>query len=75
MQEELRLAVDSRSPPHLNQSELVRLVDWKLSRGKFRPRLYDLAGSNEKEEVMKATGKGLKLGAQGKVEDAIAAIG
>lgn len=75
MQEELQSTADSRTPPHITRAELVRLVEWKLSRGKFRPRLVDLAGSNKEEEVIKATEKGLKLGSKGKVEEAIAAIG
>ncbi|PRW59936.1 hypothetical protein C2E21_1882 [Chlorella sorokiniana] len=41
--EELPVALRSRQPPHLTHPELVKLVDWKLLRGKWRPRLLDFA--------------------------------
>ncbi|KAK8379562.1 hypothetical protein O3P69_019476 [Scylla paramamosain] len=71
MQEELKTTADSREPPHINRAELVRLVEWKLTRGKFRPRLIELAGSNEEGEVVRVTGEGLRLGEEGKVMEAV----
>ncbi|KAI7837728.1 hypothetical protein COHA_008450 [Chlorella ohadii] len=41
--EELPAALRTRQPPHMTQPELVKLVDWKLKRGKWRPRLLDFA--------------------------------
>lgn len=74
-QEELGEAVASRSPPHMIRKELVRLMDWKLSRGKFRPRLIQLSESNEESLVKSATEKGIKLAQAGKIEEAIEALG
>ncbi|XP_047485857.1 uncharacterized protein LOC125036941 [Penaeus chinensis] len=73
-QEELGKAVASRSPPHMIRQELVRLMDWKLSRGKFRPRLIQLSESNEESLVKSATEKGIKLAQAGKIEEAIEAL-
>lgn len=78
MQEELPSSVASRSPPHLTQSELVRLVKWKLARGKFRPRLVEFAASNEEELVKKVTGESLKVAEKckkGKEEEALKILG
>lgn len=78
MQEELPSTVSSRSPPHLTQSELVRLVKWKLARGKFRPRLVEFAASNEEELVKKVTGESLKVAEKckkGKEEEALKILG
>lgn len=50
-------------------------MDWKLSRGKFRPRLIQLSESNEESLVKSATEKGIKLAQAGKIEEAIEALG
>lgn len=65
----------ARSPPHMIRKELVRLMDWKLSRGKFRPRLIQYSESNEEALVKSATEKGIKLAQAGKIEEAIEAVG
>ncbi|MPC93854.1 hypothetical protein E2C01_088999 [Portunus trituberculatus] len=49
-------------------------MEWKLARGKFRPRLVELAGSNEEEKVVTVTTEGLRLGAKGKVTEAVEMI-
>ncbi|EFN53176.1 hypothetical protein CHLNCDRAFT_136983 [Chlorella variabilis] len=41
--EQLPGDLQGRQPPHLTQPELVKLVDWKLTRGKSRPRLLAFA--------------------------------
>lgn len=66
---------NSRKPPHITRDELVRLMDWKLTRGKFRPRLMELAGSNTNESVRSATKQGIQLATRSKIEDAIKALG
>ena len=57
--EELPALVVERKPPHLLPAELVKLVDWKLTRGKFRPRLLDFAKSHSKDTVVAATSKAI----------------
>ncbi|KAK7075929.1 hypothetical protein SK128_024729 [Halocaridina rubra] len=73
-QEDLEKLVRSRSPSHITRDELVRLMKWKLSRGKFRPRLVELAASNSNESVKDASAKGIRLALGNKVEDAINAL-
>lgn len=73
-QDELGELARSRSPPHITSEELVRLMKWKLSRGKFRPRLIELAASNNEESVKNASKKGIQLALKNKVEDAISAL-
>ncbi|XP_045119246.1 uncharacterized protein LOC123509140 [Portunus trituberculatus] len=74
IQNDLKTTADSRTPPHVTREELVRLMEWKLARGKFRPRLVELAGSNEEEKVVTVTTEGLRLGAKGKVTEAVEMI-
>lgn len=73
-QEELGELAMSRSPPHITKEELVQLVKWKLSRGKFRPRLVQLAGSNSEELVKTASEKGIQLALKDEVKDAISEL-
>ncbi|XP_014671815.1 PREDICTED: uncharacterized protein LOC106812444 [Priapulus caudatus] len=56
-QTELPEAIKQRKHPHITYDELVKLMKWKLKRGKFRPRLQQLVGSNTEEEVMEASTK------------------
>ncbi|KAF2368294.1 DNA glycosylase [Trinorchestia longiramus] len=60
-QKELPDIIRSRKAPHLKHDELVKLMEWKLARGKFRPRLVDLVTSNPKDFVEETTAEGLKL--------------
>mmetsp|Transcript_19221 Transcript_19221/g.36813 ORF Transcript_19221/g.36813 Transcript_19221/m.36813 type:complete len:231 (+) Transcript_19221:161-853(+) len=39
-----------RSPPHMNHEELVRVMEWKLTRGKMRP-LMNVVRRNEASSV------------------------
>ncbi|KAJ4744602.1 DNA binding protein [Rhynchospora pubera] len=56
---ELPLLLRQRDPdPFISKAELVRLMRWKLSRGKWRPRLLDFVSSLEEEEVQLASKKG-----------------
>ncbi|XP_038618865.1 uncharacterized protein LOC119942255 [Tachyglossus aculeatus] len=54
-QEELPAAIAGRREKHLTRDELVRLMAWKLARGKFRPRLQQLVAANPSETVERST--------------------
>ncbi|XP_030256984.1 uncharacterized protein LOC115571634 [Sparus aurata] len=60
-QEELPTLISSRPDKHVTQSELVKLMEWKLTRGKFRPRLQQLAASNSEDAVEKCSRKAFSL--------------
>ncbi|XP_071782845.1 uncharacterized protein LOC139932832 [Centroberyx gerrardi] len=60
-QEELPTAIASRSDKYASLSELVKLMEWKLTRGKFRPRLQQLVASNSEETVEKCSRKAFSL--------------
>lgn len=53
--EHLPAVVAGREAPHLDKEELVRLVEWKLKHGKFRPNLLKLAESNSAADVAQTT--------------------
>ncbi|KPP72998.1 hypothetical protein Z043_107946 [Scleropages formosus] len=54
-QEELPMAIASRAERFVTHSELVKVMEWKLTRGKFRPRLQQLVATNPSETVEKCT--------------------
>ncbi|XP_076008022.1 uncharacterized protein LOC143002001 [Genypterus blacodes] len=60
-QEELPSVIAGRSDKYVTQSELVKLMEWKLTRGKFRPRLQQLVASNSEETVEKCSRKAFSL--------------
>ncbi|XP_049419789.1 uncharacterized protein zgc:112496 [Epinephelus fuscoguttatus] len=60
-QEELPTLISSRPDKHVTQSELVKLMEWKLTRGKFRPRLQQLVASNSEDTVEKCSRKAFSL--------------
>ncbi|KAM3859560.1 uncharacterized protein ACN63O_016093 [Diretmus argenteus] len=60
-QEELPRAIDGRPDKYVTLSELVKLMEWKLTRGKFRPRLQQLVASNSEETVEKCSRKAFSL--------------
>ncbi|KAF8605016.1 hypothetical protein BDV93DRAFT_605521 [Ceratobasidium sp. AG-I] len=47
--------VRSRSPAYINKEELQKLMDWKLTRGKFRPTLPALIAQNTPDKVKSCT--------------------
>ncbi|KAG7507728.1 hypothetical protein JOB18_042707 [Solea senegalensis] len=59
--EELPALISGRSDKHVNLSELVKLMEWKLTRGKFRPRLQQLVASNGEETVEECSRKAFSL--------------
>uniref|UniRef100_A0A0G4F937 Uncharacterized protein n=1 Tax=Chromera velia CCMP2878 TaxID=1169474 RepID=A0A0G4F937_9ALVE len=40
-------SISSRTPPSMNKDELVKLMEWKLQRGKFRPLMNKLKANGE----------------------------
>ncbi|XP_052262992.1 uncharacterized protein LOC127866488 isoform X2 [Dreissena polymorpha] len=59
-QTELPKLIESRSPKHVTHEELCKLMKWKLTRGKFRPRLTEMVASNSEDEVVAASTKAFK---------------
>ncbi|CAN9508565.1 unnamed protein product [Ophioblennius macclurei] len=56
-QQELPALIVSRPDKHVTLSEMVKLMEWKLTRGKFRPRLQQLVASNSEDTVQKCSRK------------------
>ncbi|XP_022316799.2 uncharacterized protein LOC111120371 [Crassostrea virginica] len=59
-QNELPVAIQEREEKHITKPELCKLMKWKLSRGKFRPRLQQMVESNPEEIVVSASKKAFK---------------
>ncbi|EDV28232.1 hypothetical protein TrispH2_002343 [Trichoplax sp. H2] len=51
-QNQLPKAINKRKEKHILKSELVKLMEWKLSRGKFRPGLGQMIKKNEDKQVI-----------------------
>ncbi|BDA44681.1 hypothetical protein COCOBI_06-1590 [Coccomyxa sp. Obi] len=49
--EQLPEVIRERSPPQLHAEEIVKIVEWKLKRGKWRPKLLDYAKSLKEDDV------------------------
>lgn len=58
---DLPLLIQQRNPRHITKAELVKLVQWKLMRGKWRPKLLDYAKEQPDSLVTSETEKGLQL--------------
>lgn len=52
---ELGPKIRSRRVAHVTAIELVKIVEWKLTRGKWRPRLLDFAKAHNESTVVAAT--------------------
>eukprot|EP00195_Chlamydomonas_chlamydogama_P011451 CAMPEP_0202903554 /NCGR_PEP_ID=MMETSP1392-20130828/25132_1 /ASSEMBLY_ACC=CAM_ASM_000868 /TAXON_ID=225041 /ORGANISM="Chlamydomonas chlamydogama, Strain SAG 11-48b" /LENGTH=303 /DNA_ID=CAMNT_0049590789 /DNA_START=42 /DNA_END=953 /DNA_ORIENTATION=- len=51
----------ARDPqPYLTREELVKLVDWKLTHGKWRPKLLEYAKDQDEKDVKEISEKALK---------------
>ncbi|CAH3021343.1 unnamed protein product [Porites evermanni] len=59
-QNQLPQEINKRSEKFLTQEELIKLMEWKLMRGKFRPRLTQLVQTNDSETVKEVTSKAFK---------------
>ncbi|XP_043835439.1 uncharacterized protein LOC122737082 [Dromiciops gliroides] len=60
-QEELPVSIRERKEKYLTRDELVKLMEWKLARGKFRPRLQHLVATNPEELVKRCTAAAFSL--------------
>ncbi|XP_068672095.1 uncharacterized protein [Montipora foliosa] len=56
-QHQLPQEISKRSQKFLTKEELVKLMEWKLTRGKFRPRLTQLVQTNNNQTVKDVTSK------------------
>lgn len=54
-QNELSEKIKGRKPRHITQEEICQLMKWKLTRGKFRPRLTEMVQTNTSEQVLEAS--------------------
>ncbi len=59
--DELPAAIAARQPRHVTLPELVKLTEWKMSRGKWRARNLVLVKGNPPEAVKAASTAGLAL--------------
>ncbi|CAH9121712.1 unnamed protein product [Cuscuta epithymum] len=58
---ELPVLIRQRDPtPYIITSELTKLMQWKLTRGKWRPRLLDFVSSLDDEVVKSASQAGFR---------------
>lgn len=53
--------VKERRPPHLTHEDMVKLMRWKLTRGKWRPNLMKFVEQLAPDQVASATSAGLAL--------------
>lgn len=53
--EELPAAIAGRKQPHVTHDEMVRVTEWKMARGIWRPRNLALVRGNPPESVVKAS--------------------
>ncbi|XP_066917325.1 uncharacterized protein [Clytia hemisphaerica] len=50
-QNEFGKEIHERNPHHLVKEDLKKLMEWKLTRGKFRPRLTQMIAENKEEDI------------------------
>lgn len=62
---ELPETVQSRDSPFLDKKELSRLMEWKLTKGKWRPRLQKFVDELADAVVTETTKKGFQKAASG----------
>lgn len=60
-----------KDPRPITHEELAKLMQWKLKRGTFRPKLQQLAESNSSVEVKETTKKAVDLINKGEIIDSI----
>lgn len=56
---DLRRAIGHRSPPHVTRDEMVRVTEWKMSRGVWRARNLGLVKGNPADAVTKTSAEAL----------------
>lgn len=71
-EDQLKHQLKARDSPHVTRDELVKLVEWKLKREKFRPRLLSFAKNQEESTVVEVTTRafGLLNDVEGKEKEA-----
>lgn len=52
--------IRSRKPFFMDRDELIKMMEWKITRGKFRPQLPSLIAANKEESVDILTKRGLR---------------
>lgn len=57
--DELPRAIAARAKPHVTHAELVRVTEWKMSRGVWRARNLVLVRGNDADEVVAASTRAL----------------
>ncbi|XP_046578089.1 uncharacterized protein LOC124285855 [Haliotis rubra] len=57
----LPTSIADRDEKHVTHDELVKLMKWKLLRGKFRPRLQQLVSSNTPDDVISTSKKAFQV--------------
>jgi hypothetical protein len=67
-------AVSARTPPHVVASELSRVMQWKLLKGKFRPGLQRYVDELSDKAVAEASGAALKKLASGDLKGALTSL-
>ncbi|TMW57997.1 hypothetical protein Poli38472_013471 [Pythium oligandrum] len=71
----LRAAIRAREPkPFVTQAELVKLMEWKLKKGKWRPQLMKFVTSLSDEEVKRSSTSAFAALKDGDVKKAIEAL-
>ncbi|XP_064595154.1 uncharacterized protein LOC135461838 [Liolophura sinensis] len=68
-QTELPEVIGSRKEKFINKAELCKVMKWKLTRGKFRPRLTQMVAENSEDLVKESSREAFK-----KLPDVIGAI-
>jgi len=64
----------AKEVPFVSRDELLKIVQWKLARGKYRPRLYKLVENNNEQSVRECSQKAFKVvgdGEQGHIRKGI----
>eukprot|EP00057_Strongylocentrotus_purpuratus_P019301 XP_011673775.1 PREDICTED: uncharacterized protein LOC105442854 [Strongylocentrotus purpuratus] len=59
-QTDLSQAIQERKERYITHEELAKLMKWKLSRGKFRPRLTEMVQTNSSDLVEKSSRQAFK---------------
>lgn len=57
--EDLPLAIAARTPKHVTHAELVRMAEWKMARGVWRPRNLVLVRGNDADLVRRTSAAAL----------------
>lgn len=70
----LPAAIAARKPMYITQAELSRVMKWKLTREKFRPRLQQFVDALEDADVQRASTLAFRHCGAGRVRQAVAAL-